>query len=377
MIFIIISITLVYLLLIGSFSWGFDRVKTFELSDLKPKTRFSIIVPFRNEAQHLAALLDSIAQLNYPKQLFQLILVDDESEDDSLQVLHTHQINSESNLDDIRIIKNVRTTNSPKKDALTLAISQAKYEWIITTDADCILPKYWLDSFDEFIQKQKPDFIVAPVTYQHVHGFLKNFQLLEVLSLQGATIGSFGINKPFMCNGANLAYKKDSFHMLNGYTGNSEIASGDDVFLLEKALQHNGTKVRYLKSKHAVVHTLALDTRSEVIEQRVRWAAKSSAYRNLFGKLSGFIILAQNALLLCCLFLMLIGIISPKEFLYIFIIKFSIDFLLVYKTADFFGQKKHLQHFLLASLYYPFFSVYVAFIAVFKGFKWKGRQYRK
>lgn len=377
MIFIIIGVTVIYLLLIGSFSWGFDRVKTFELADLKPKTRFSIIVPFRNEAKHLPALLESISQLNYPSGFFEIILVDDASEDDSRKVLEKFLRTIGSPGTNIKTINTIRTTNSPKKDALTLAISKAKYNWIVTTDADCVLPKFWLDSFDEFIQNQNPDFIAAPVTYQQVHGFLQNFQLLEVLSLQGATIGGFGIKKPFMCNGANLAYRKESFLILNGFNGNSEIASGDDVFLLEKALKHPSTKVAYLKSKHAVVTSSALNTRSEVIEQRVRWAAKSGAYNNLFGKFAGFIILAQNALLLACLFLLLIGIISLKEFFYIFIIKFSIDFLLVYKTAAFFEQKNHLKHYFLASLYYPFFSVYVGFIAVFKGFKWKGRSYRK
>ncbi|MGC1633278.1 MAG: glycosyltransferase, partial [Gelidibacter sp.] len=161
------------------------------------------------------------------------------------------------------------------------------------------------------------------------------------------------------------------------FQGNSEIASGDDIFFLEKATRHKSLKVAYLKCKQAVVLSKALASRKELIEQRVRWAAKSSAYKNLFGKLAGFIILLQNALLICCLALLAIGILTPKGLLYIFIIKFSIDLLLIQKAAHFFDQKNHLKYYLLASLYYPFFSVYVAFIAVFKGYKWKGRSYRQ
>lgn len=377
MIFIIISITVVYLFLIGSFILGFDRIKNFELTDLKPKTRFSIIVPFRNEKENIPALLESISSLNYPKDYFEIIFVDDDSDDNSAQLLDAFLIQTRITPTNIQVLKNIRTTNSPKKDAITLAISKAKYDWIITTDADSVLPEYWLDSFDEFIQKQQPDMIVAPITYTKVKGFLQNFQLLDVLSLQGATMGGFGIKKPFLCNGANLGYTKQLFKTVNGFQGNSEIASGDDVFLLEKATRNKTAKVAYLKCKHAVVFSSALTSRKELIEQRVRWAAKSGAYKNLFGKLAGFIILAQNALLLCCLALLGIGILSPKELLYIFIIKFSIDFLLIHKAANFFDQKKHLNHYLLASLYYPFFSVYVAFIAVFKGYKWKGRSYRQ
>lgn len=377
MIFIILSITVIYLLLIGSFILGFDRIKLFELSDLKPKTRFSIIVPFRNEERHLPALMTSISTLNYPKDYFEIIFVDDDSHDRSVTVLEAILNEIGITPTDIKIIKNIRTTNSPKKDAITLAISQAKYDWIVTTDADSVLPPYWLNSFDEFIQKQHPNLIAAPVTYTNTRGFLQNFQLLDVFSLQGATIGGFGIKKPFLCNGANLAYKKHLFEAVNGFQGNSEIASGDDVFLLEKATRLNADKVQYLKCKHAVVTSSALTSIRDLVEQRVRWAAKSSAYKNLFGKLAGFIILVQNALLICCVFLLAIGIFSVKELLYVSIIKFSIDFLLIHKAADFFDQKNQLKHYFLASLYYPFFSVYVAFIAVFKGYQWKGRGYKK
>ena len=377
MIFIIITITLIYLLLIGSFILGFDRVKIFELSDMDPKTRFSVLVPFRNEEKNLPALLASIATLNYPKDYFEIIFVDDDSDDNSVPLIDAFLQKTGIAPAHIQVIKNIRTTESPKKDAITLAISIAKHDWIVTTDADSVLPKYWLDSFDEFIQKQEPDLIAAPVTYTNVKGFLQNFQLLDVLSLQGATIGAFGINKPFLCNGANLAYKKQLFNTLNGFQGNSEIASGDDVFLLEKATRHKASKVAYLKCKQVVVSSSALSSRKELIEQRVRWAAKSSAYKNLFGKLAGFIILVENALIICCLALLGIGILTPKELLYVFIIKFSIDLLLLHKAAEFFDQKNHLKHYFLSALYYPFFSVYVAFIAVFKGYSWKGRSYRQ
>ncbi|MGC1632229.1 MAG: glycosyltransferase, partial [Gelidibacter sp.] len=183
MIFIIISITVVYLCLIGSFNLGFDRVKTFELSDATPKTRFSIIIPFRNEEKNLPALLESISRLNYPKDYFEIIFVDDDSDDHSVHLLNAFLIEGGTTITNIQVIKNIRTSNSPKKDAITLAISEAKYDWIMTSDADSILPKYWLDSFDEFIQKQQPDMIVAPITYTNVKGFLQNFQLLDVLSL--------------------------------------------------------------------------------------------------------------------------------------------------------------------------------------------------
>ena len=87
MVLISIIITVLYLLLIGSFAIGFDKVKIFKLEDISAKTKFSVIIPFRNEAKNLAALLKTIGFLEYPKELFQIIFVDDESEDDSVEII--------------------------------------------------------------------------------------------------------------------------------------------------------------------------------------------------------------------------------------------------------------------------------------------------
>ena len=248
----IIAITIIisYLILIGTLTYGFDKVENFKLKDLPSKTKFSIVIPFRNEAENLPQLLHSILELNYPRSLFEVILVDDDSEDNSVEVIKNFIKKKpfSNNHGNIKVIQNKRTSNSPKKDAITAAIKTAQFEWILTTDADCVLPKYWLDSFDEFIQTNNPNCIVAPVTYVNRNSYFNRFQTLDFLSLQGATIGGFGINKPFMGNGANLAYKKSVFNTVEGFKGNTNISSGDDIFILEKMVTYDAKKVNYLKS---------------------------------------------------------------------------------------------------------------------------------
>ncbi len=390
---IAIFITLIYLFLIASFIYGFDKVDEFSLKDLKAKTKFSVIIPFRNEEQNLPTLLESILKLNYPKSMFEIIFVDDESEDGSVETIEQKfrenlgELSSLSSsqklltLDnarfDRRTIKNIRTSKSPKKDAITLAISQTKYDWIVTTDADCVLPKFWLDSFDDFIQMNHPEFIVAPVTYSKMNSFLNRFQLLDVLSLQGSTIGGFGISKPFLCNGANLAYTKQIFETVNGFEGNDNIGSGDDIFMLEKAVKFFPEKVKFLKCQQAIITTLPQPNFDALIFQRIRWAAKTGSYRNLFGKLVGIIVFLMNGGLLVFSLMTLTGIINLKTFFYISIIKFGIDFLLIYKTASFTNQKEVMRTYFFAFFLYPFFAFYVVFSSVFKGYKWKGRDYIK
>ncbi|QRM88330.1 glycosyltransferase [Lacinutrix sp. WUR7] len=373
MILIFVGITLAYLFLIGSLAFGFDKVKPFPLEEVEAKTTFSVIIPFRNEAENLPELLKSIAALHYPKHLFEVILVDDASEDNSVSVIKTDKFTTTN----IKIINNKRESNSPKKDAITSAIQLAKHDWIVTTDADCVLPKFWLDTFDAFIQKNAANFIVAPVTYSNVHSFLDRFQLLDFLSLQGATIGGFGMQKPFLCNGANLAYKKSFFKAAHGFQGNNNIASGDDIFLLEKALKQDAKQVHYLKSKHAIVTTEAEKTTTDLISQRVRWASKSANYKNNFAKVVGLIVLLMNASLICGLTLSIVGVFNFNMLVYLFLIKCSIDFLLLFKTVRFYQQESYLASFIFSCLLYPFFSVYVVFISIFSNYKWKGRAFSK
>lgn len=374
---VVISISLIYLLLIGSLISGFHRLSRNKLSGLKSKTRFSVIIPFRNEETHLPALLESMARLNYPKDRYEIIFVNDASEDHSLEILHSFLASLGITPTDITVTENARASRSPKKDAIALAISQAKYDWIVTTDADCILPRFWLESFDELIQKEQPNFIAAPVTYPNSTGFLQQFQQLDVLSLQGATMGGFGLKKPFLCNGANLAYKKKLFTAVNGFHGNTNIASGDDIFLMEKALSINAHKVRYLKCEEAVVFTNAQTTFASLVAQRVRWAAKSSASNNHLGKLIGLMVFLQNINIVVSLILVLIGLLPFWVMVTVIFLKLSIDYMLISASAHFFAQKIRFQPYFLSSIIHPFLTIYVVMKAHFSDYEWKGRRYKK
>lgn len=387
MVIISICIAVLYLALMLAFTFCFDKVKDFFLNDTEAKTKFSIVIPFRNEAENLPQLLKSLNTLNYPKLLFEVILVDDDdSDDDSVEiinkVLDTIPINPDSYRDgitrtDIALIKNKRTSNSPKKDAIVTAIQHAKYDWIITTDADCVLPKFWLDSFDAFIQYKKPVCIVAPVTYSEENTFLSRFQLLDLFSLQGATIGGFGINKPFLCNGANFAYTKSVFNDVNGFKGNMSISSGDDIFLLEKIVKNHPKSVHYLKCEKAIVATKPQATWQELIQQRIRWAAKTSAYNNWFGKLVGISVLLMNLAIVLLPLLSVMGFFNIKIWVYLLVIKLNIDFLLLYKTSAFFNQRRAFRSFLTSFFVYPLFSVYVGALSLFKGYTWKDRSFKR
>lgn len=374
MIFIALFTSILYGLLIGSFIIGFNRIKHFEEVLLRNLTRFTIIVPFRNEEENLPDLIKSLDNLNYSKNHFEVIFVDDDSTDNSVELCS--RLLSYSQLD-FKIIKNKRLSNAPKKDAIATAVNNAKYYWIATTDADCEVPNTWLETSNSFINKEDVAMIVAPVTYTSSDSFFEQFQTLDVLSLQAATIAGFGLSLPFLCNGANLMYRKDLFTELNGFENNDDIASGDDIFLLEKAVKKYPKLVKYLKSKNAIVYSKAESSLSGLIQQRIRWAAKTSNYKSTFGKFVGLLILLMNALIVIVLFLSVFGIFNWLYFIGFLVLKLFMDYLLLSKSAKLFNQTNLLNNYFFSGLLYPFFSVFVAFKAMFSKYKWKGRSFKK
>ncbi|MFL9831190.1 glycosyltransferase [Flavobacterium sp. ST-87] len=365
MMFLLTIILSVYVASILLLIYGFTKVKNYDTISLKPKTTFTIVVPFRNEAENLPILLESISRMNYPMDLFEVVLVDDDS--DFRFQLSDFKFQ-------ISIIDNIRLSNSPKKDAITTAIKQINTEWIITTDADCVVPKNWLLSLDNYIQTHQVAMIAGAVTYECNNSFLHHFQQLDLASLQGATIGSFGIGKAFMCNGANFAYTKSLFEVLNGFEGNNNIASGDDVFLLQKAIKQFPEKVHYLKSENNIVSTKPLDDWKSLFYQRIRWASKTSSYQSNFGITLGLVVFIGNFILVLSYALWVADFIPFLNIFILFCLKFTIDSILIYKTHQFLTQKK-MHYLVLSSLLYPFFSAGVALYSLFGKYEWKGRRF--
>lgn len=387
MIWFLVFIFTFYAILIVTLTIGFNKVDEFNEISKNNSTSFSVVIPFRNEAQNLPRLLASISKINYSNKLVEFILVDDASSDNSVQTInnflstipteiskHKNKLNKHC-LDgtNIHIIKNNRASNSPKKDAITTAISIAKNNWILTTDADCILPENWLKSLDNFIQDKKPNMVVAPVNYKVENNFLAQFQLLDFMSMQGCTIGGFGIDFPFLCNGANFAYSREEFLNLNGFEGNNTIASGDDIFLFEKFMKKDKKNVHYIKSKEAIVTTFPVKSWSDLMNQRTRWAAKIGNFSSLKVKLIGLLILMTNLLVIYFL------CIESLELLWLpFAIKMIVDLFLFLPTIKFFDHKFYFyKWYTFASLLYPFFTILIILNSLFFKYNWKGRRFKK
>tara|TARA_R110002073_G_scaffold313380_3_gene485318 strand:- start:26940 stop:28019 length:1080 start_codon:yes stop_codon:yes gene_type:complete len=356
------------------FAEGFQKVPEFDFSEQGPKGSFSILIPFRNEENHLPMLLDSLNAIQYSRTLFEVIFIDDDSTDASVKIIQ--KTLSGTNIS-YQIIRNHRVSNSPKKDAIETAIKIAKHEWILTTDADCILPDNWLQVFNEYTTSIDSKMIVGPVIYKTNDSFIENFQLFEFLSLQGATIGGFGIGKPFLCNGANLAYKRQTFLELNGFQGNNNIASGDDIFLFEKFYKKYPEAVHFLKSRSALVKTFPLLTWKNVIHQRMRWAAKSSSSKLWFGTYVGILVFLTN---LSWILAVINLFLFRENFLKLIVpiaIKIMVDYYFLDIISRFYKNQIKIKSYIFSSLFYPFFSTFIVFKTLSSKYNWKDRRFKK
>ncbi|MBN8643095.1 MAG: glycosyltransferase [Flavobacteriales bacterium] len=380
MIIVLSIVLIIYVVLIAQLILGFGKVKTFEPTTTSPKNSFSIIVPFRNEEKNLRKLLRSISDLNYPKELFELIMVDDFSKDQSERVYINWRM--ENGKIETTLLENLRLSNSPKKDALSRAIPIIKKDWVITTDADCVVNENWLLILDQFIQQTKAEMVVGAVVYKTKNNWFHHFQQLDLLSLQGTTIGSFGIGKPFMCNGANFAYTKKFFNELGGFGGINEQASGDDVMLLQKAVLKKPEVIQYLKHEDSIVTTKPENDLFKLFMQRVRWASKATSYSSNYAKILAVGVLLMNVCLVVGCGFVICDCTSTAlsvtkwNLLVVFLIKYLVDYILLSQANGYLQKGKFLLP-LASSLVYPVFSSVVGVYSLFGSFTWKGRRFKK
>ena len=378
MIYIVVIFIIAYLITMNVVILGMLRLPIYQYIKDVAGSKFSVIIPFRNEAERLPKLLDSIKKLDYPLHLFEVIFVDDASEDDSVSII-LNALGKEKNAKHFsyKIIPNRRLSESPKKDAITEAISHSENDWIITTDSDCILPATWLTVFDAYIQKNEPVLVAGPVSYESNLSFVEEFQKLDGLSLQMVTMASFGLEAPLLANGANLAYKKEAFLKVKGFSGNDHIASGDDIFILEKIQTSYPGKAKFLKSKNAIVATFPEKDWTSAVHQRIRWASKTSKQNNWASKALGGLVFFANLMVIIGAVLCLFNPQFLTVYLPMVILKVLADYMVLKVSSRFFETKINTIVFCGSFLVYPFIIVRVVLGSLTGNYSWKGRKFEK
>jgi cellulose synthase/poly-beta-1,6-N-acetylglucosamine synthase-like glycosyltransferase len=344
-----------YILLLLYIYRSLLRIRSFKPVELHG-TFVSVIVACRNEQKNIPGLLQKLKEQDYPSGSFEVIIVDDNSNDATAEVIGRF-IDS----DNIHLISN---SGRGKKKALETGITSAMGELILTTDADCSMGKNWIRTIASFYEKNKPEMIIGPVQFSPLRGFFGRFQELEFLSLQGITAGTAAAGMGTMCNGANLAFTKAAY-LNNKNNLRFDIATGDDVFLLH-SMKKNGLEIFWLESNEAVVITNPSPDLKTFFRQRRRWASKSTAYSDKFSIFLGIVtfvtILIQAGLLVASF----IDQRFLKMFLLVFILKSIPDFLMLFNTTSRYKRIELMKWFLPSQVVYPFYVLAVVIFSLRK-----------
>jgi biofilm PGA synthesis N-glycosyltransferase PgaC len=352
--------------------------------ELKEK-KFSVIIPFRNEAQNLNELLDSLNRLNFSKNRFEVLFVDDHSEDDGLIILEKFKQNAHFSM---RIISLEKPEEYGKKQALTQGVKQSKYPWIVTLDADSIAPQNWLLSIDKILNETSAEFVTGPVFFRQKKGLLFQFQASEFMALQALTLASFNL-RPLLSNGTNLVYSKSIFQQVSGFSGNHNISSGDDMFLMRKIWHQKKWSLAYNADWAGAVGTKASNSWSSFAAQQLRWMSKTSALNDPLLSSVALIVFFTNFALVIWFFISLSFAINNHPLAahallftaLIFLAKFSLDHVSLWMS---YAQIKERQEWgpskinwplqVLAAVIYPFWTLGLTLISLIYRPHWKGRK---
>lgn len=364
------SIFFIYFFLIISLLYGFFSIPTFRPSkkeQINNNIKFSILIPFKNEEKNLSEIYKNLKKQTLSKNLFEVIFINDHSEDTSEFVLKNLIKKDNFNF---RIIS-LQRNNEGKKQALKAGIETAENDIIVTSDADCFHTEKWLETIFRYYSKHKPKMIIAPVIMSGPDSLFNNLQKIEFLSLIASTAGAAGIKHPIMCNGANLIFEKEIFNEFKDALNTEEI-SGDDIFLLQNIKKKYPNGIRYLKSIDATVYTDTEKNLSSFFKQRIRWASKSKSYKDIDIIIVSLIVFFTNLLLTCSFVYSLFMPEFVSVFIILFLIKTIPDLILLSAAAIFFKQSKILIIIPILSLIYPFYIIFTAISGLSaKNIKWK------
>ena len=359
--------------LIEKYRKAWTRLPEFTASDATPGSSISVVIAARNEEKNIPALLHALSAQQYPVDIWELIIIDDQSSDSTYDLLSAYS--GPVRLKLLRL--SADTSQAHKKRALETGIAHATGKLIVTTDADCIFGPKWLHTIAAYYESSGRRCIAAPVQYLAANMPLAVFQTLDFITLQGITGASLASGLHLMSNGANFIFERNLFFEVGGYAGIDTTPSGDDMLLMQKIESAFPGSTGYLKSRDAIVYTHPMPSLRSFLNQRIRWASKTGSYRD---KNTFRILLLVYLLNLCFLILALLVLADPFLIflLVLFLLaKVLIEYPFVSIVAKFFGSGHLMKWFLLMQPLHMVYTVLAGFMGRFGSYKWKDRKITK
>lgn len=328
---------------------------------------FSVIVAARNEERNIGNCLQSLIKLHYPKELHEIIIVDDRSTDATAKIVQEYRNKYSS----IRLLSLDKITSDlpGKKNALNEAIKLSKYDILAFTDADCTVPPEWLTILSRYFEPAvgvvagyslSEEGVVEKRSVKIGKAFL---HYLEIKNSFGAAAG-IGLKSAYMCSGGNFAYRKKVFQQIGGFEKIKQSISGDDDLMIQLIQRETKWEIRYMTEPESFVKTQAPLTLAEFINQRKRHFSAANFYP-LNMKMIFALVHSYNAILIISFFFVpfIAGIFALG--------KFILDGILIRKAVRIFGNRTLTKWFVPLEICYIFYNLIVGPLGLFGTFNWK------
>lgn len=358
------------------YGWGKTTIQSADHCTSNFSHFVSVIIAVRNEEKNIPELLNCLSSQSYPKDKFEVIIVDDCSEDETTRKIKNAISHGKNNVRLLKTNYKSEINISPKKSALIKGIDASEGDIIVMTDGDCWFGENWIKSMVTAFYNEKTMFVAGSVAVKGNKSLLSKIQTLEFSSLIGTGAALIGLNYPLICNGANLAFRKKAFYKVNGYKGYENNSSGDDVFLMQKIHTLYKKSIAFQKDPRAIVYTLPQQSVSDLIHQRKRWASKWNNYLlPLSWAMPIFIFVHYVSFLAGIILIFLAPHLLWKVGLLI-LSKIILDYLILKKVMFFCKLRFDFLIFLLSEFLYPFYTLFIGISVHFGNYHWKGRLHK-
>lgn len=327
----------------------------------------SVIVPVRNEERNIGGCLDSLAKQDYPKELFEIIVVDDHSDDDTAEVVRSYLG------ENIRLLIN-KADAQGKKSAIETGIRNSCSELIFTTDGDSAVPPTWIRGMASYFSP-RVGMVAGRAEFSRTeeHSLFHKLQSLEFLGLVATEAGAIGVSFPVTCSASNLAYRRKAFEDAGGFAEGKRLVSGDDDLLMQAIHSKTAWKIVFTVAPDTFVRVQLANNIGVFLQQRARWTSKCAHYpQKLLVAILGSIFIYFCLMLLAVPFSISHFSAFPVP-LICFFLKATAELTVVWTGSIVFRRLDLLPFFPLAEVLHMPYIVLVSILGFFGKFRWKKR----
>ena len=361
-------------------SWDNIRIPT----GVNSSDFVSIVVACRNEESNILNLIKDIKFQDFDINRFELIVVNDHSEDDTLKILKE----VEKSCTFLKVLC-MSGKEYGKKNAIRKGILHSKGKIILCTDADCRIGEKWIQTLSNYFTDVDCIFVSAPVVYKEKFSLFSKYQYLEMLSLVSSSASAISRSKATLCNGSNMAFRKNKYLEVPEEIFND--FETDDVSLLHYFKKNFNNSIFFAKQKKAIVRTSNSPTISSYLSQKLRWISSSKSVKDTDTILVSLLVYFINLLVVVPFFLILylfvidtssdynelgfvFHLVILSFFLLIYITKFLSDYFFLKSVLRFFEKNDLLIYLFPFTIINSIFTVVIVPLSFIIPVKWKGRK---